>query len=58
MLTLKEFNRMSVHNQEEAIWSGTFLADREESGLIVRLYSLNIFTERSFIMPLRIRYYA
>jgi hypothetical protein len=43
MLTLSEFNRLDVHDQEEAIWSGTFLGDREENGLIVRLYGLNTF---------------
>lgn len=43
MLTLDEFNRLNKHDQEEVIWSGTFLADREENGLIVRLYGLNSF---------------
>ncbi|TFF29728.1 hypothetical protein [Mucilaginibacter psychrotolerans] len=43
MLTLQEFNMLNTHDQEEHIWNGTFLADREENGLVVRLYSLNSF---------------
>jgi hypothetical protein len=43
MLTLREFNRLNVHDQEEAIWSGIFLGDREENGLVVLLYGLNTF---------------
>jgi hypothetical protein len=43
MLTLNEFNKLNAHDQEEVIWSGTFLADREENGLIVRLYGLSAF---------------
>ncbi|MGF7040298.1 hypothetical protein M2273_003558 [Mucilaginibacter lappiensis] len=42
-LTLTEFNKLSIHDQEEVIWNGTFLADREENGLIVRLYGLSAF---------------
>jgi hypothetical protein len=42
-LTLTEFNKLSTHDQEEVIWNGTFLADREENGLIVRLYGLSEF---------------
>jgi hypothetical protein len=43
MLSLKEFNALNQFDQVEAIWNGTFLADREENGLIVRLYSLGTF---------------
>jgi hypothetical protein len=42
-LTLTEFNRLSSHDQEEIVWNCTFLADREENGLIVRLYGLSEF---------------
>ena len=43
MLSLKEFNALNQFDQAEAIWNGTFLADREENGLIVRLYNLGTF---------------
>jgi hypothetical protein len=43
MLTLKKFNTLNLHDQEEVIWNGTFLAEREENGLIVRLYGLSTF---------------
>jgi hypothetical protein len=42
-LSLTEFNRLSSHDQEEIVRNGTFLADREENGLIVRLYGLSEF---------------
>jgi hypothetical protein len=43
MLSLEEFNALNEFDQAEAIWDGTFLADREENGLVVRLYSLGTF---------------
>ena len=43
MLTLEDFKLLSECAQAEAIQNGTFLADREENGLIVRLFSLNTF---------------
>jgi hypothetical protein len=43
MLTFDKFFKLNKHDQEEAIWNGTFLADREENGLIVRLYGVNNF---------------
>jgi hypothetical protein len=43
MLSLEKFNALNDQEQAEAIRSGTFLADREENGLIVRLYSLGSF---------------
>jgi hypothetical protein len=43
MLSLEEFNALSQFDQAEAIWNGIFLADREENGLVVRLYSLDTF---------------
>ncbi|MEZ2338363.1 hypothetical protein AB6735_22135 [Mucilaginibacter sp. RCC_168] len=48
MLTLDDFNTLNEFEQAEAIWQGTFLADREENGLIVRLYSLNNFYAEVF----------
>jgi hypothetical protein len=43
MLSLEEFNALNEFDQAEAIWDGTFLAEREENGLVVRLYSLGTF---------------
>jgi hypothetical protein len=43
MLSLKEFNALHESRQAEAIWNETFLAGREENGLVVRLYSLGAF---------------
>jgi len=43
MLTLDLFNKLDEFKQAEAVWSGVFLADREENGLVVRLYSLSNF---------------
>jgi hypothetical protein len=43
MLSLEKFNALTQHDQAEIIWKGTYLADREENGLIVRLYSLGSF---------------
>ena len=40
MPSLEEFNQLSDREKAEAIWQGNFLADREENGLIVQLYSL------------------
>jgi hypothetical protein len=48
MLTLDDFNLLNESDQAEAIWQGTFLADREENGLIVRLYSLDNFYAEVF----------
>jgi hypothetical protein len=43
MLTLDDFNALNETEQAEAIWQDTFLADRDENGLIIRLYSLKNF---------------
>jgi hypothetical protein len=48
MLTLDDFNALSEPEQATAIWQGTFLADRKENDLIVRLYSLNNFYAEVF----------
>ncbi len=51
MLSLEEFFALSQFDQAEAIWDGTFLADREENGLIVRLYGLGSFYGEVFYDP-------
>jgi hypothetical protein len=39
-MTLYEFNALDMAEKAEAVWRGTFLADREADGLTVQLYSL------------------
>ncbi len=48
MLSLEEFNTLNQVDQAEAIGAGTFLADREENGLVVRLYNLGTFYGEAF----------
>jgi hypothetical protein len=48
MLTLEDFNALNEPGQAEAIGMGTFLADREGNGLIVRLYGLGAFYRETF----------
>jgi len=43
MLTLYDFNGLTDNEKAEAVWKGTFLADREEDGLAVQLYSFPAF---------------
>lgn len=43
MLTLYNFNVLSESEKADAVWQGTFLADREERDLTIQLYSLNAF---------------
>jgi hypothetical protein len=39
-MTVYEFNALDISEKAEAVWRGTFLADREADGLIIQLYSL------------------
>lgn len=43
MLTLDDFNTLTDYEKAEAVWSGSFLADREEDDLRAQLYSLPVF---------------
>jgi len=43
MLTLYDFNRLNTNEKAEAVWKGTFLADRRDGGLTVQLYRLDAF---------------
>jgi hypothetical protein len=52
MLTLYDFNGMTEDDKANAVWQGTFLADREENGLAVQLYSLGSFYTEVFYDPL------
>lgn len=43
MLTLYDFNALTDTEKAEAVWAGSFLADREAAGLRLQLYSLPAF---------------
>ena len=40
MLTMEQYDALSEAEKADAIMQGNFLADREENGLVVQLYSL------------------
>jgi hypothetical protein len=43
MRTLPDFNALPENEKADAVWQGRFLADREEDGFRVQLYSLPAF---------------
>ena len=43
MLTMEEYDALAEAEKAAAILNGDFLADREENGLIVQLYSVGNF---------------
>jgi hypothetical protein len=43
MLTLYDFNGLTEDEKANAVWGGTFLADRFEIGFTVQLYSVSSF---------------
>lgn len=43
MITYFDFLKMSEPEQFEAVWKGTFLGERRETGLWVQCYSLGSF---------------
>jgi hypothetical protein len=43
MLTLYDFNGLNDDEKANAVWEGTFLADRREEDLTVQLYSVGNF---------------
>lgn len=42
-MTLYEFNVLDDNAKADAIWAGSFLADREENGLMLQLYAIDSF---------------
>jgi len=52
MLTIEEYNALDEAEKVAAIIQGTFLADREENGLVVQLYSIGCFYGELFYDPL------
>lgn len=43
MITLYDFNALTEDAKANAVWQGTFLADRREEDLTVQLYSVGSF---------------
>ncbi|OOQ58293.1 hypothetical protein [Mucilaginibacter pedocola] len=39
-MTLYEFEALNLNEKADAVWRGAFLADREEDGRRIQLYSL------------------
>lgn len=52
MLTMKEYQALNEQQKADAIIGGTFLADREENGLIVQLYNVGLFYGELYYHPL------
>ena len=52
MLTLEDFNNATEDDKANAVWQGSFLADREENGLMVQLYAVSSFYVEAFYDPL------
>jgi len=50
-MTLYEFNALEENKKADAVWKGTFLADREENGLAVQLYAVDSFYVELFYDP-------
>lgn len=51
MLTMEQYEALTELEKADAIMQGNFLADREENGLIVQLYSLGIIYGEVFYDP-------
>ncbi len=51
MLTMEQYEALTEPEQADAIMQGNFLADREENGLVVQLYSLGIIYGEVFYDP-------
>lgn len=52
MLTTGDFNALTETQKADAVWQGSFLADREENGLAVQLYAVGNFYVELFYDPL------
>jgi hypothetical protein len=49
MITLNEFQMMNINEKIKAIEKGSFLSERKEDQILVRLYKLGNFYVESFI---------
>jgi hypothetical protein len=52
MLTMEEFDALDEAEKAAVILNGDFLADREENGLMVQLYSVGNFYGELYYDPL------
>ena len=52
MLTTEDFNALTETEKADAVWQGSFLADREENGIIVQLYAVDNFYVELFYDPI------
>ena len=52
MLTMEEYDAMEEADKAAAILQGEFLADREENGLRIQLYSVGNFYAELYYDPL------
>jgi hypothetical protein len=52
MLTLYDFNGFTEDEKANAVWQGSFLADREENGLTVQLYAVSSFYVEVYYDPI------
>jgi hypothetical protein len=52
MLTPDNFNVLTETEKAEAVWQGSFLADREENGITVQLYAVDNFYVELFYDPI------
>lgn len=43
VITQFDFQQMSLNEQGEAVWSGTFFGERRENGLWIQCYGLGSF---------------
>jgi len=51
VLKLYDFNAFTEDEKAGAVWSGSFLAGREDNGLMVQLYSVHSFYVEAFYDP-------
>jgi hypothetical protein len=51
MLTTDDFEALTETEKAEAVWRGSFLADREENGLMVQLYAVGSIYIEVFYDP-------
>ncbi|WP_214072622.1 hypothetical protein [Mucilaginibacter sp. dw_454] len=51
MLSPDDFNTLTETEKAEAVWQGSFLADREENGLIIQLHAVSTFYVEVFYDP-------
>ncbi len=52
MLTTEDFEGLTETEKADAVWQGSFLADREENGLMVQLYAVESIYIEVFYDPL------